>query len=292
MPSLGTPVIKLLGCNIAITNIQRLAEDIHQLVQLVTPAYVCFATAHMLVSATKVPAIRAAYRNATIISPDGVPVAWAVRLLGAQTSRCVSGPRSMPAILAMASENHIRVGFYGGRPETLELLNQRIAREYPELQVAYSYSPPFRPLSLEEEEMHASDIRHQGVQILFVGLGSPRQECWMHRLSKRMNCVCLGVGAAFEFFSGEKHLPPMWVQALGLTWLIRLLQEPRRLLARNLYSPVFVYLALQWIGMSRRQREAWELAIDEQMAMPSIQAHAETGFGRDVIRRPLPKYYH
>lgn len=284
MPSLNLPVMNLLGSNIAITDFERLSGDIDQLVRAAAPAYVCFATAHMLVSATRVPAIREAYRNATIISPDGVPVAWALRLLGAQSSRCVSGPRAMLTILRMAADNHMRVGFYGGRPETLRLLNERITREYAGLQVAYIYSPPFRPLSFDEEEMHARDIRRRGVQILFVGLGSPRQERWMHLLCKRTNCVCLGVGAAFEFFSGEKHLPPVWVQAMGLTWMIRLLQEPRRLLSRNLYSPVFVYLALRWIVKSERQRAAWETANDKRLAIRSLQGHTENLFEREVVR--------
>lgn len=106
----------------------------------------------------------------------------------------------------------------------------------------------------------------------------------MHRRRKRLNCVCLGVGAAFEFFSGEKHLPPVWVQTLGLTWLIRLLQEPRRLLTRNLYSPVFVYLALGWIGMSERQRAAWEIAIKQRLAAHSIQGHTEALLEQRVTR--------
>ena len=284
MPSLDMPAVNLLGSNIAITNFEQLPEDIHQLVQLATPAYVCFATAHMIVSATRAPAIRDAYRDAAFISPDGVPVAWVLRILGARTSRCVSGPRAMPTILAMASDKNIRVGFYGGRPETLRLLNERITRDYPHLQVVYNYSPPFRPLSFEEEEMHAVDIRRSGVQILFVGLGSPRQECWMHRERKRLDCVCLGVGAAFEFFTGEKHLPPVWIQALGLTWLIRLLQEPRRLLGRNLYSLVFVYLALIWIGMSERQRAAWETAIKQRLTIQGVHGHTDTVLEQIVTR--------
>lgn len=257
MPGPKVPTVNVLSTNIAVTNFEQLKQDVHELVQRGAPAYVCFTTAHMIVSATRVAGIRDAYRDAAIVSPDGVPVAWVLWMLGARTSRCVSGPRAMPAVLEMAEENRIRVGLYGGRPETLRLIGERIAREYPRLQLVYTCSPPFRPLSFEEEEIHVAEISRSGVEILLVGLGSPRQECWMHRLRKRLRCVCLGVGAAFEFYSGEKRLPPLWVQALGLTWLIRLLQEPVRLLPRNLYSPVFVYLALRWIAMSKLQRARW-----------------------------------
>lgn len=270
MHNSDSQAVNLLGSRIAITTFEHLQDEVYRLVQCAAPAYVCFATAHMIASATRFAEIRDAYKHASIIAPDGVPVAWALRILGARTSRCVSGPRIMPKLLAMASDKCIRVGFYGGRCETLSLINNRIAETLPKLHVAYSYSPPFRPLSFDEEELHVSDIRRAGVQILFVGLGSPRQEHWMHRLCKHLNCVCLGVGAAFEFFSGEKRLPPVWVQDLGLTWLIRLLQEPRRLLLRNLYSPVFAFQTLVWIAMNESQRSAWEEAIARKLETRAI----------------------
>lgn len=284
MPSLDKPVMNLLGSDIAITSVDRLAQDIHGLVRRGAPAYVCFATAHMLALSTRNTAVQNAYRGAAIISPDGVPVAWAIHLLGARTSQCVSGPRAMPAIFQLASDNQIRIGFYGGRPETLRLLKERISREYPLLQVVYSYSPPFRPLNLEEEDAHVGDIRRSGAQLLFVSLGSPRQECWMHRLSKRMNCVCLGMGAAFEFFTGEKQLPPLWVQRLGLTWMVRLAQEPRRLLVRNLYSPLFVYLVLKWISMSEHRRAAWETTMIRRAAILGLERRGQRLFGQEVTR--------
>lgn len=262
IPDSEMPTMTVLDSRLAITDFERLQRSILQLVQREAASYVCFATAHMMVAATRDPAIREAYRNAEIISPDGMPLVWLLRILGAQAAHCVSGPRAMPWILKMAADAQVRVGFYGGRLETLRLLRARITREYPSLRVVYICSPPFRRLSSEEEEMHINDIQRAAVQILFVGLGSPRQECWMNRQYKRLNCVCLGVGAAFEFFSGEKHLPPVWVQALGLTWLIRLLQEPRRLLRRNLYSPVFVYLALRWIATSGRQNGLRKLHLN------------------------------
>jgi len=266
MNNMKTPTVDLLGSRVAITCLEGLRECIHQLAAAQTPSYVCFATAHMIVAATRDASIRDAYRGANVISPDGMPVAWLLHLLGARNSHCVSGPRAMPLLLEMASENDLPVGFYGGRPDTLVRISQRITREYPRLHVAYTCSPPFRPLSFEEQERDICDINQSKVRILFVGLGSPRQECWMHRFSPRLSCVCLGVGGAFEFFSGEKHLPPFWVQSLGLTWLIRLLQEPRRLIARNLYSPVYVCMALRWVAMNTQQRLEWEDAIAKRLA--------------------------
>ena len=219
----------------------------------------------MVVEATRKADVRRAYRNANIVSPDGVPVAWFLRLLGNVDAKCVSGPQSFPVILREAARQGISVGFYGGRQETLNLMLERIHREIPELCVGYSFSPPFRPLSVEEQEQHVQDIRNSGVRLLFVGLGSPRQDCWMDEVSPKLSCVCLGVGAAFEFFSGEKTLPPLWVQRLGLTWLVRLCQEPRRLIGRNLYSPQFVFLAMRWVAMPPSRRRLWEQTLDKQL---------------------------
>ena len=276
MPSLNTPTMDVLGSNLAITSFERLRDDIHLLVTNEAPGYVCFATAHMMVSATRDAAVREAYRNAALISPDGAPVAWLLRALGARNPQCVSGPRSMVRLFQLASEVDVPVGFYGGRPETLRLMNQRLAREYPTLRVAYSYSPPFRPLGFDEQELDLRRINESGTRLLFVGLGSPRQERWMHDFSPNLKPVCLGVGGAFEFYSGEKHLPPAWLQSLGLTWLIRLLQEPRRLIRRNLYSPIFVYLALRWIAMDEQHRSTWVTKLDQRMTRCEVPGIAKS----------------
>jgi len=259
----------LLGSNIAITSIDSLCHHALSLASQRRPAYICFATAYTVVEATRKFDLRRAYGNATVVSPDGVPVAWFLRMLGNTTAECVSGPRSCDVLLQEAAKRGTPVGFYGGRQETLDLLNDRLAREIPELRVAYSFSPPFRPLSVEEEEQHVRDIRTSGVRLLFIGLGSPKQDCWMDKFSPQLDCVCLGVGGAFEFLSGEKVLPPLWVQKLGLTWLVRLCQEPRRLMRRNLYSPQFLALGLRWIAMDPSHRRLWELRLDQRMRTPN-----------------------
>lgn len=231
-------------------------------------AYICFATAHMIVEATRDAAVHSAYRNASVISPDGVPVAWFTRLLGNPDAECVSGPRSFPILLEEAARRGIPVGFYGGRQNTLDLIEDRIAHTIPELRVAYSFSPPFRQLTVAEQNQHLRDIQASGARLLFVGLGSPRQECWMDEFSSHLDCVCLGVGGAFEFFAGEKVLPPLWIQQLGLTWLVRLCQEPRRLIQRNLYSPYFLLLATRWLVMNPSQRQQWQNRIEYGMQCP------------------------
>lgn len=235
---------RILGTAIAVTNITDTCSQIIDLARRREPAYVCFATVHMLAEAQRDQAVRAAYSCASLITPDGTPVAWCLRLRGHSQAQCVSGPRALPALLGAAEKNDVTVGFYGGRQETLDRMAKVIALRYPRLAVVYACSPPFRLLQPEEQAAELGNIAASGAQLLFVGLGSPKQELWMHSFSPSLSCVCLGVGAAFEFLSGEKVFPPAWLQAMGLTWLVRLCQEPRRLARRNLQSPVFVGLFL------------------------------------------------
>ena len=230
----------LLGSRIHVTTLRSTCSHILDLAARHVPAYVCFATAHMLVAANRHGPVREAYASADMINPDGVPLMWCQRILGHKDAECVSGPATMPALLRAAAERGTKIGFFGGRTGTLELICSRLQKELPALQITYVHAPPFRTPSFPEERQDLDDITAAGVELLFVGLGSPKQECWMRRCSPALSCVCLGVGAAFEFFSGEKQLPPVWIQRMGLNWFARLCQEPRRLLWRNLASPVFV----------------------------------------------------
>ncbi len=216
----------------------------------------------MLVEASRDRTVDRSYAHAAMVTPDGTPVAWCLRLMGYAEAQCVSRPRTVPHLLRMAKRNGIPVGFYGGRPKTLELMTATLASAYPKLTIAYCYSPPFRSLDAAEQHEQLERIADAGVQLLFVGLGSPKQERWMHEFSPSLNCVCLGVGAAFEFLSGEKVLPPVWVQKIGMTWLIRLCQEPRRLAKRNLYSPIFavMFLRQQLLGHYSKPRLGDKLA--------------------------------
>jgi N-acetylglucosaminyldiphosphoundecaprenol N-acetyl-beta-D-mannosaminyltransferase len=216
----------------------------------------------MIVEANKRRDVREAYENAAMVTPDGRPLAWALRLLGHDTADCVSGPVQVPLLLAEAERRGTRVGFYGGRVETLERLQAALRQSYPALQVSYVYSPPFRELSAEEDSEILSAIEASGTELLFIGLGSIKQELWMQHRFRSLSCVCLGVGAVFEFLSSEKKMPPPYIQALGLTWLVRLCQEPRRLIGRNLASPIFaIMFFLQFVthncwrlfGISRPQ---------------------------------------
>jgi N-acetylglucosaminyldiphosphoundecaprenol N-acetyl-beta-D-mannosaminyltransferase len=244
----------VLNTKVDVTSHESTCARVCQMAEHGRHGYVCFATAHMLVEATRNKDINNAYRNAALVNPDGTPVAWCLRLMGHPGARCVNGPTNTPVLLREAERRAILVGFYGGRPETLTKLRTRLETDYPSLKVAYVYSPPFRRLSNDERLQDIAAINASGTQLLFVGLGSPKQEIWMSQNYRLLNCVCLGVGAVFEFLAGEKVLPPLWIQRIGMTWLVRLCQEPRRLARRNLYSPVFALMFLTQFGSDIRRR--------------------------------------
>jgi N-acetylglucosaminyldiphosphoundecaprenol N-acetyl-beta-D-mannosaminyltransferase len=180
-----------------------------------------------------------------MITPDGMPLVWMLRLKGHKRQPRVYGPTLMLHILEMAAWEQIPVGFYGGRTSVLEMLTQRMQERFPGLQVAYAFSPPFRELTSDEDDGICQAIHASGTRILFVGLGCPKQERWIAAHSDRIPVVMLGVGAAFDFHAGVIQQAPTWVQKIGLEWLYRFSQEPGRLWKRYLiHNPRFIMLAI------------------------------------------------
>jgi N-acetylglucosaminyldiphosphoundecaprenol N-acetyl-beta-D-mannosaminyltransferase len=151
----------------------------------------------------------------------------------------------MMKVIDAAARQGVPVGLYGSTPQALGLLIESLRDKCPGLTVAYSFSPPFGPLSPDEDRQVVEDLNRSGARILFVGLGCPKQERWMAEHRDRIDAVMLGVGAAFDFHAGRISQAPRWIQTLGLEWLFRLAVEPRRLWRRYLYhNPRFVILAI------------------------------------------------
>jgi N-acetylglucosaminyldiphosphoundecaprenol N-acetyl-beta-D-mannosaminyltransferase len=182
-----------------------------------------------------------------------VPLVWMMRRLGFPQQERVYGPDLTLRILEAAAQEGIPVGFYGSTPQTLERLLENLRRRFPALQVAYRCSPPFRPLTPEEDDAVVREMNASGTRVLFVGLGCPKQERWMAAHKGRVQAVMMGVGAAFDFLAGLKPQAPRWMQRAGLEWLFRLLSEPRRLWRRYFYhNPRFTVLALSQLLRERR----------------------------------------
>jgi N-acetylglucosaminyldiphosphoundecaprenol N-acetyl-beta-D-mannosaminyltransferase len=162
----------------------------------------------------------------------------------------------MPRTCQRAAELGLKIGLYGGSQETLSDMRANLCRDYPGLQIAFAHSPPYRPLTAEEDDEIVRAIADAGVDILFVGLGCPKQERWMLAHASQLTCPAVGAGAAFDFIAGTKSQAPLWLQNSGFEWLYRLVCEPRRLWRRYLYNnPRFiVWLALQLMREHRSAR--------------------------------------
>jgi N-acetylglucosaminyldiphosphoundecaprenol N-acetyl-beta-D-mannosaminyltransferase len=186
---------------------------------------------------------RAIVNDADLVTPDGMPLVWALRLFGVARATRVYGPTLTEHVLQRASTAGVPVGFYGSSPQVLARLLEACRQQFPGLRLGYSYAPPFRELTAAEDAAIVGEINASGARILFVGLGCPRQERWMASHKGRVNAVMLGVGAAFDFLSGVKPQAPAWMQRAGLEWLFRLASEPRRLWWRYAYhNPRFMAL--------------------------------------------------
>ena len=217
--------------------------------------YVCVANVHMVMEGWDDSGFRAIVNAADLVTPDGMPLVWVLRRKGFALKDRVYGPRLMRWIVAEAADRGIPVGFLGGRPEVLAALVRNLHLEYPGLSVAFQHSPPFRPLSGDEDGELVDAINASGARILFVGLGCPKQERWMAARAAGtedpVQAVMLGVGAAFDFHAGMLRQAPAWMQQRGLEWLFRLVVEPRRLWKRYLkHNPRFAVLAAKeiWFG--------------------------------------------
>ena len=225
------PRARILGLRVDATTCAETVDVVVRLARAGAGGMICHANVHMLMEAFDDPEFRRLLHGADRVTPDGVPLVWALRLLGVPARR-VYGPTLTAEVCRRAEELGIPVGFYGGRPAVLDALLERVSRRFPRLEIAFAFSPPFRSLSADEDRQAIEAIEASGARILFVGLGCPKQERWMAAHRAASPCVLLGVGAAFDLLAGAKPQAPGWMQRLGLEWLFRLGVEPRRLWPR------------------------------------------------------------
>jgi exopolysaccharide biosynthesis WecB/TagA/CpsF family protein len=181
-----------------------------------------------------------------LVCPDGQPVRWALNLLHkTQMKDRVYGPTLTLKVCQKAAETGVSIFLYGSKPEVLNKLQKNLKTKYPNLKIAGVISPPFRPLSIEEEQRYIEEIRQSNAGLLLVGLGCPRQEHWAYEHRHQLNCAILCVGAAFDFHAGNIPQAPPWMQRGGLEWLFRFFQEPLRLWKRYiLLNPLYLILLL------------------------------------------------
>jgi N-acetylglucosaminyldiphosphoundecaprenol N-acetyl-beta-D-mannosaminyltransferase len=216
-------------------------------------SYVCVANVHMTMETFDSAAFRCVVNEADLVTPDGRPLVWALKALGLRGASQVRGADLFLHVAERAAREGVPIGLYGGTRESLADLVRFLHSRFPGIEVACSIAPPFRPLTVEEDEAVRREIRASGARILFVGIGCPRQEKWMATHKGAVPAVMLGVGAAFDFLTGRKLQAPRWMQAAGLEWVFRFAMDPRRLWRRYAKNnPRFIGLfALQWLGLRR-----------------------------------------
>lgn len=249
------PSRNILGVRVDVTSYTDATQRIIAWAREGSSRYVCACNVHMVMEAHDDPEFRAIVNRADLVAPDGMPLVWTLRLLGASCSR-VYGPDLMLALCAAAEREGVTVGLYGSTEAVSTRLSQVLQGCFPALRIGYAYAPP-----LGEAELGADQIREMernDIRILFVALGCPKQERWMARHAGSVQSVMLGVGAAFDFVAGAKPRAPRLLQRAGLEWAFRLSSEPRRLMRRYaVHNPRFVALVIrQLLGRRRRHPPA------------------------------------
>ncbi|HZP60670.1 MAG TPA: WecB/TagA/CpsF family glycosyltransferase [Opitutaceae bacterium] len=240
------PRFNVLGVGVSALTLDRARDLLLSVRGGARSGYVCFGTAHGLSEARSDPAFREILNHAWFTAPDGMPLVWLAHRHGHRQVTRVYGPDLMLAVCDAGRTVGLTHYFFGGAPGVAEALRDKLMVRFPGLQIAGIFTPPFRPLTDGEWTALRSDLAEKKPDIVWVGLGTPKQERFMAAHWRELDAGALvGVGAAFDFFSGRVRQAPQWIRRRGLEWLFRLGMEPRRLGPRYLKTnPLFALRVL------------------------------------------------
>ena len=216
--------------------------------------YVCLCNVHSVVTVSLEPEFRDVINGADLATPDGMPVAWALARMGFARQPRINGPDLMWRLCEASVASKTKLFFYGSSTQTLAQLERKLTTAFPSIRIAGLVSPPYRALSTQENSAMVEQINSSGAELVFVGLGCPKQEIWMANQRGKINAVMLGVGAAFDYHAGTLKRAPLWMQRTGLEWLYRFGQEPRRLWRRYLVTNVIFAVGIARQLLIRRNR--------------------------------------
>ncbi|MCG8367620.1 MAG: WecB/TagA/CpsF family glycosyltransferase [Pseudanabaenales cyanobacterium] len=215
---------------------------------------VCVANVHMLVEAYWHSDLGSVLKSADLVTPDGMPLVWMMKLLGARAQDRVAGLDILLALCQGAAYRDSQIFFVGSTSETLHRMRVRLAHDFPKLQIAGMEPLPFRPLTPSEDEALIKKVNQSGAGLVMVCLGCPKQERWMAQHKDKIQAVMIGLGGAFPVYAGIQRRAPLIVRRSGFEWLYRLIQEPRRLWGRYRKTiPPFIWLALKQL----LRRQGW-----------------------------------
>ena len=226
------PTCNIMGVNLAAINMSWLIDFTKKHIKELSGNYLCVSNVHTTVMSFDDPAYCAVQNGGIMAIPDGGPLSSVGRKRGFSEMERTTGPDYLKEVLAISAKEGYRHFFYGSTEETLEKLKIYLKENYPGVQVAGMYSPPFRALSKVEDAKIVDTINESRADFVWIGLGAPKQEIWMADHKGRIQGFMVGVGAAFDYLAGNISRAPMWMQKANLEWLYRLMQEPKRLFKR------------------------------------------------------------
>lgn len=230
------PTCNILGVNIAAIDMKWLINFLNKHIKALSGDYICVSNVHTTVTAYEDPKYLKVQNGGIMAIPDGGPLSSVGQRRGFKNMGRTAGPSLMEEIFKISSEKGYRHYFYGSTEETLDKLYSSLIDAYPGIQIAGMYSPPFHPMTEEEDNAVVERINETEPDFVWVGLGAPKQEKWMAEHQGKVNGLMIGVGAGFDYYAGNIERAPKWMQKHNLEWLYRLLQEPTRLFCRYLYT--------------------------------------------------------
>lgn len=232
---MSTERVKIIGVPISAVNMESCLENIFTNLEQIKGDYICVSNVHTTVMAHDNPEYMKVQSESYMSVPDGKPLSVVGRKTYPEMDR-VTGPDLMRMIFEQSAEKKYRHYFYGSTDETLEKLKSKLFEKYPDIRIAGMYSPPFRPMTEEEDEKIIEEINKTNPDFVWIGLGAPKQENWMASHKGKINGLMVGVGAGFDYHADNIKRAPRWMQNVGLEWMYRLLQDPKRLLKRYLMT--------------------------------------------------------
>jgi N-acetylglucosaminyldiphosphoundecaprenol N-acetyl-beta-D-mannosaminyltransferase len=257
---ISTPAhVEIVGVPVNVIDYDRTLDWIDAMVAERRRSYVCVCNVHTVMAAREDPELRSALQSSSLNVPDGQPLVWAINALGHSLHDRVYGPELMARASANAASTGHRFYLYGGRDQAaLMQLGANLRRRFPGVNIVGGYAPPFRPLAADERAAIIDEINDSGADVVWVGIGVPKQEKWMASLRPHLEApVLVGVGAAFDFHAGLVPQAPPWLQDAGLEWAYRLAHEPRRLWRRYFrYNPRFVGAFARQLAQQRGSRRS------------------------------------
>ncbi|HCI23267.1 MAG TPA: glycosyltransferase [Lachnospiraceae bacterium] len=229
---------EILKTNINVTNMSDTIKYIGGHLDDLRGKYICVSNVHTTVMSYENEEYRKIQNGAAMALPDGAPLSSYSRRKGYKQAQRVTGPDLMLELFAISKEKGYRHYFYGATEETLQSMKGVLERDYPGIQIAGMYAPPFRALTPQEDAQVVAKINESRPDFIWIGLGAPKQEEWMYQHMGQLQGVLIGVGAGFDYLAGYIKRAPRWMQRMSLEWLYRLLQDPKRLWRRYFTSNV------------------------------------------------------